>query len=40
MGTHESPFMLKLPNITPGNYLIQFTDEAGTVVTQKLILTY
>jgi photosystem II stability/assembly factor-like uncharacterized protein len=40
MGTHESPFMLQLPNITPGNYLIQFTDEAGTVVTQKLILTY
>ena len=40
MGTHESPFMLQLPNITPGNYLIQFTDEDGTVVTQKLILTY
>lgn len=39
MGTHESPFMLQLPNIAPGNYLIQFTDDSGSLFSQKLMIT-
>ncbi|MBU3663079.1 MAG: T9SS type A sorting domain-containing protein [Bacteroidetes bacterium] len=37
-GTHESPFMLQLPNINPGNYIIQFTDDGGALFKQKLFI--
>ena len=37
-GTHESPFMLQLPNINPGNYIIQFTDDGGALFKQKLVI--
>jgi hypothetical protein len=37
-GTHESPFMFPLPNVEAGNYLIRFTDEAGNMYTEKLLV--
>ena len=37
-GTHESPFMMQLPNISAGNYIIQFTDDGGALFKQKLVI--
>jgi photosystem II stability/assembly factor-like uncharacterized protein len=39
VGTSESPFQYKLPNVTTGNYIIQFTDEKGKTYTEKIIIT-
>jgi len=38
-GTQESPFMLQLPDIDAGNYLIRFTDELGKIINKKFIVT-
>lgn len=38
-GTQESPFILRLPDVPPGNYIARFTNENLTIFDQKLIIS-
>jgi photosystem II stability/assembly factor-like uncharacterized protein len=37
-GTRESPFMFPLPEVASGKYIIRFTDEAGKIFQQDIII--
>lgn len=38
-GTRESPFMFYLPVVEKGTYLVRFTDEQKSILSQKIIIT-
>lgn len=37
-GTHESPFVLRLPSIAPGTYTLRFITSSGRTYGQKLVI--
>ena len=39
VGTQESPFLFKLPEVAAGEYIIKFTDEKNKVFSQPIIIT-
>lgn len=38
-GTRESPFMFRLPIVSPGEYVIVFTDEKNKTYQQKVLIS-
>ncbi len=38
IGTHESPFLFKLPEVDAGKYVVKLTDEHKKVFSQKIII--
>lgn len=38
LGTHESPFLFKLPQVTAGKYVIKFVDEKNEIYSQNILV--
>jgi len=39
IGTHESPFLFKLPDAAAGEYILNFTGENQKVFSQRIVIT-